>query len=85
MGPALCCMSIVQVMEGTREALDPRGVDAFAFLDISSEMRQVAPDTVEVLPFFQQKTSNVSIAINPKKKALLPPKGNVRTLEEIAP
>ena len=45
---------------------------------------EITPDTVEVVPFFQRKLSNIGIAINPSKTVALPPKGHVPAPEQIA-
>ena len=38
MGPALFCMPLLPVLKRTRTELEPRGVEAFAYLDdITSE------------------------------------------------
>ena len=85
MGPALFCMPLLPVLKRTREEFEPRGVEAFAYLDdISIGMMEITPDTVEVVPFLQRELSNIGIAINPSKTVALPPKGHVPTPEQIA-
>ena len=84
MGPALFCMPLLPVLKRTRAEFEPRGVEAFAYLDDSSiGMMEITPDTVEVVPFFQRELSNIGIAINPSKTVALPSKGHVPTPEQI--
>ena len=76
MEPALFCMPLLPVLKRTRAEFEPTGVEAFAYLDdISIEMMETTPDTVEVAPFLQRELSNIGIAINPSKTIVLPPKG----------
>ena len=76
MGPALFCMPLLPVLKRTRAELEPRGVEAFAYLDdISIGMMKITPDTVEVVPFLQRELSNIGIAINLSNTVALPPKG----------
>ena len=83
MGPALFCMPLLPVLKRTRAEFEPRGVEAFAYLDDSSiGMMEITPDTVEVV--LQRELSNIGIAINPSKTVALPPKGHVPTPEQIA-
>ena len=85
MGPELFCMLLLPVLKRTWAEFEPRGVEAFAYLDyISIGMMEITPDTVEVLPFLQRELSNIGIAINPSKTVALPPKGHVPTPEQIA-
>ena len=85
MGPALFCMPLLPMLKRTRAEFEPRGVEAFAYLDdISIGMMEIIPDTVEVVPFLQRELSNISIAIHPSKMVALPPKGDVPTPEQIA-
>ena len=84
MGPALFCMPLLPVLKRTRAEFEPRGVEAFAYLDdISIGMMEITPDTVEVVPFLQRELSNIGIATNPSKTVALPPKGHVPTPEHI--
>ena len=85
MGPALFCMPLLPVLKRTRAEFEPRGVEAFAYLDdIIIGMIEITPDTVEVVPFLQRELPNIGIAINPSKTVTLPPKGHVPTPEQIA-
>ena len=85
MGPALFCMPLLPVLKRTREEFEPKGVEAFAYLDdISIGMMEITPDTVGVVPFLQRKLPNIGIAITPSKTMALPPKGYVPTLEQTA-
>ena len=52
MGPALFCMSLRPVLKQTRAEFGPRGVEAFAYLDVVRiGMMEISPDAVEVVPF----------------------------------
>ena len=85
MGPALFCMPLLPVLKRKRAEFEPRGVEAFAYLDdISIGMMEITPDTVEVVPFLQRELSNIGIEINPSKTFALPPKGHVPTPGQIA-
>ncbi|CAN0328772.1 unnamed protein product, partial [Scytosiphon promiscuus] len=85
MGPALFCMPLLPVLKRVREEFEPRGVEAFAYLDdISIGMSEITPNTVRVVPFLQHELCEIGIAINPSKTVALPPKGHVPTSEEIA-
>ena len=85
MGPALFCMPLLPVLKRTRAEFEPRGVEAFAYLDdISIGMMEITPDTVEVVLFLQRELSNIGIAINPIKTVALPPNGHVPTPEQNA-
>ena len=85
MGPALFCMPLLPVLKRTRAEFEPRGVEAFAYLDDTSiRMMEITPDTVEVVPFLERELSNTGIAINPSKTVALPPKGHVPTPEHTA-
>ena len=85
MGPALFCMPLLPVLKRTRAEFEPRGVEAFAYLDdVSIGMTEITPDTVEVVPLLQRELSNLSIAINPRKTFALPPKGHVPTPKQIS-
>ena len=84
-GPVLFCMPLLPVLKRTRAEFEPRGVEAFAYLDvISIGMMEVTPDAVEVVPILQGELSNIGIAINPCKTVALPPKGHVPSPELIA-
>ena len=78
MGPALYCMPLLAVLKRARAEFEPRGVEAFAYLDddISIGMMEITPDAVEVVPVLQCELSNIRIAINPSKTVSLPPKGH---------
>ena len=66
MGPALFCMPLLAVLKRTRAEFEPRGVEAFDYLDyVGIGMMEITPDTVEVVPFLQRELSNIGIAINP--------------------
>ena len=85
MGPALFCMPLLPVLKWIREEVEPRRVEAFAYLDdISIGVSEITPDTVRVVPFLQHELCELGIAINPSKTVALPPKGHVPTPEEIA-
>ena len=85
MGPALFCMPLLPVLKRTRVEFEPRGVEAFAYLDdISIGIMEITPDTVEVVLFLQRELFNIGIAINPSNTVALPPKGHVPTPEQIA-
>ena len=59
MGPALFCMPLLPVLKRTRAEFEPRGIEAFVYLDgISIGMIEITPDTVEVVPFLQRELSN---------------------------
>ena len=76
MRPALFCVPLLPVLKRTRAEFEPRGVQAFAYLDdISIGMMEITPDTGEVVPFLQRELSNIGIAIDPSKTVALPPKG----------
>ena len=78
-------MPLLPVLKRTRAEFEPRGVEAFAYLDdISIGNLEITPDTVEVVRFLQRELSNIGIAINPSKTVALPPKGHVSTPEQIA-
>ncbi|CAN0538202.1 unnamed protein product, partial [Scytosiphon promiscuus] len=52
MGPALFCMPLLPVLKRTREEFEPRGIEAFAYLDdISIGMMEVTAGSVGVAPF----------------------------------
>ena len=52
MGPALFCMPFLPVLKRTRAEFEPRGVEAFAYLDdISIGMMEITTDAAEVVPF----------------------------------
>ena len=75
MRPALFCMPLLPVLKRTRAEFEPGGAEAFAYLDdISIELMEITPDTVEVVPFLQRELSNIGIAIN-RSKAVAAPKG----------
>ena len=77
-------MPLLPVLKRTREEFEPRGVEAFAYLDdISIGMMEITPDTVEVVPFLQRELSNIGVAINPSKTIALPPTGHIPTPEQI--
>ena len=85
MGAALFCMPLLPVLKRIREEFEPRGVEAFAYLDdISIGMSEITPDTVRVVPFLQHELCKIGITMNPSKTVALPPKGHVPTPEEIA-
>ncbi|CAN0436358.1 unnamed protein product, partial [Laminaria digitata] len=45
--PALFCMPLLPVLKRAREEFEPKGVEAFAYLDdISTGMMEITPDTV---------------------------------------
>ena len=47
MGPALFCMPLLPVLKRTREEFEPKGVEAFAYMDdIIVGMTDVSADTV---------------------------------------
>ena len=82
MGPALFCVPLLPVLKRTREEFEQRRVEAFAYLnDISIGMKEITPDTVEVVPFLQRELVNIGIA---SKTVALPPKGHVPTPEEFS-
>ena len=75
MGSALLCMPLLPVLKRTRAEFKPKGVEAFAHLDdVGIGMMEIAPDTVEVVPFLQRELSNIGIAINPSKTVALRPR-----------
>ena len=47
-------------------------------------MTEVSVHTVGVVPFPQRELANTGITINPNTMVVLPPKGHVPTLDEIA-
>ena len=54
-GPALFCMPLLPVLNRTPEEFEPKGVEAFAYLDeVSIGMVEVTSDTVGVVPFLQR-------------------------------
>ena len=56
MEPALFCMPLLPVLKRTRAEFEPRGVEAFAYVDeIRIGIMEVPADTVEVLPFPQRE------------------------------
>ena len=72
-GPALFCMPLLAVLKQIRADFEPRRVEAFVYLDdVSIEMVEITPDTVEVVPFLERELSNIVIDTH----ALLP-KGHV--------
>ena len=85
MGPTLFCILLLPVLKRIRAEFEPRGVEAFAYLDDTSiGMMEITPDTVEVVPFLQRELSNNGIAINPSKTVPLPLNGHAPTPEKIA-
>ena len=77
-------MPLLLVLKRTREEFEPKGVEAFAYLDdISIRMVEVPSDTVEVVAFLQRELASIGIAMSPSKMVGLPPKGHVLTLEGI--
>ena len=85
MGPALFFMPLLPVLKRTWAEFEPRGAEAFAYLDyISIGMMEITPDTEEVVPFHQRERSNIGIAINPRKTVALHAKGHAPTPEQIA-
>ena len=65
--------------------VEPKGVEAFAYLDdVIIGMVGVTSDTVDVVPFLQRELASIGIAMNPSITVALPPKGHVPSLEEIA-
>ena len=85
MGPALFCMLLLPVPKRIREELEPRGVEAFAYLDdISIGMSEITSDTVMVVQFLQHELCEIGFDINPSKTIALPLKGHVPTPKEIA-
>ena len=85
MGPALFCMPLLALLKRIREEFEPRGLEAFAYLDgISTGTSEITPDTVRVVPFLQHELFEIGIAMNPSKTVPLPPKEDVPTPEEIA-
>ena len=85
MGPALFCLPLLPVLKRNREDFEPKGVEAFAYLDdVSIGRVEVTSDTVDVVPFLQRGLASIGIAMNPSKTVALPPKGHAPTLDEIA-
>ena len=79
------CMPLLPVLKRTRHEFEPKGVEAFAYLDdVSIGMVEVTSDTVDVVPFLQRELASIGIVMSASKKLALPPKGHVPTLEEIA-
>ena len=65
--------------------VEPKGVEAFAYLDdVIIGMVGVTSDTVDVVPFLQRELASIGIAMNPSKTVALPRKGHAPALEEIA-
>ena len=75
MGPALSCVPLLPVLKRIREEFEPRGVEAFAYLDISIGMSEIKPDTVRAAPVLQHELCKIGITMNPSKSVALPPKG----------
>ena len=47
MGPALFCMPLLPVLKRTRAEFEPKGVEAFAYLDdISIGMMEITPEVL---------------------------------------
>ena len=62
MGSALFCLPLLPVLKRIREEFEPRGVEAFAYLnDISIGMSEITPDTVRVVPFLQHELCKIGI------------------------
>ena len=84
MGPALFCMPLLPALKRTREELEPKRVQAFAYLDyVSIGMVEVTSDTVDVVPFLQRELASIGIAMSPSKTVAFATKGHVPTLEEL--
>ena len=57
----------------------------FAYLDVVSiRMFELTSDTVDVVPILLELAISISIAMNPSKTVVLPPKGHVPALDAIA-
>ena len=85
MDPALFYMSLLPVLKRIREEFEPRGVEAFVYLDdIGIGMSEITPDSARVVSFIQHELCQIDVAVNPSKTVALPPKGHVPTPEEIA-
>ena len=83
MKPALFSMPFLPVLKRNREKSEAKGVEAFAYLDdISIGMIEVTSDTVEAAPFLQPKLASISMAIIPRKTAVIPTKGHISTLDD---
>ena len=73
------------MLKRTREKFEPKGVEAFAYLDDTSiGMAEFTSDTVDVVPFLQRELASIGVAMSPSKTVALLLKGHVPTLEEIA-
>ena len=80
MGPALFCVPLLPVMQWIRAEFEPRGVQAFAYLNcISIGIIEIKHHTAESVPFLQRELSNIGIAINRSEMLALPPKGHLPT------
>lgn len=74
---ALFIMPLLPVLKRTREEFEPRGVEAFAYLnDISTGMMELTADTVEAVSSLQRELVNIGIIVNASKTVALPPKGH---------
>ena len=61
MGTVLFCMTLLPVLKRTREEFEPKGVEAFTYLDdVSIGMVEVTSDTVDIAPFLQRVERNNS-------------------------
>ena len=84
MRPALFCMPLLPGLKRIREEFEPRGVEAFAYLDdISISTPEITPYTVRVVLFLQHELCEIGIVINPSKTVVLPLQGHVPTPKEI--
>ena len=80
MRPAQFCTPMLPIPKRVREEFEPRGVEAFAYLDhISIGMSEITPDMVRVGSFLQHELGEIGIAINLSKTVALPPKRHVPT------
>ena len=56
--------------------VEPKGVEAFAYLDdVIIGMVGVTSDTVDVVPFLQRELASIGIAMNPSKMVSLASEG----------
>ena len=78
MGPAMFCMPLLPVLKRIRAEVEPKRVQAFAYLDdISIGTMESTSDTVKVAPFPERELPTIGNAINQSETIALAPEGTL--------
>ena len=85
LGPALFCMPLGTVMEKVREIYEPKGVEAFAYMDDAGvALQELAAETVQVVSLLKEEACAIGVTLNGATCVALPPPGHVPTDTEMA-